>query len=229
MEGKKNTGINEIEVALVDTIAADNLNEVLGSIAESISDTMLSSGVLQNLPVFDIIYKMGQMFRSIQDQIFAKNVLKFVLGIKGITVEEGQKFVRELEEKTGQKAGETLVILLARLDNVEKPQILANLLKAKVKGCLSIEKFLRLASIVDKAFLPDLKKLSSFEAPAGRYEENVTETLNGLGLVYQVAGQVGMNDINYGLSNNNKFKISPLGLDMLNYGIGRNGKFAYTT
>lgn len=95
--------------------------------------------------------------------------MRFLFEIKKIKHKERQKFLKELEEKTGQKAGEVWMMLLDRLDNMNKPKIIANLLKAKVKNQIKINEFLRLATIVDKAYIGDLKKLNSFVRISGDY------------------------------------------------------------
>lgn len=222
MTDQQTNNINDIEVSLVDTITDDNLSQLFGNIGESVLDTMLSDGVMQNIPIIDSIYKGGKIIVSIRDQFFAKKVLKFLLQIKDISATERQKFIDELEEKTGQKAGETLVVLLDRLDNIEKPLILSNLLKSKIKGEISLEKFLRLASILDRGFLPDLKKLCDFELTNSVYHEDITEILFSLGLLYQapITGIVQTFDKNLREDNSvNEYKISGLGLDLLKYGL----------
>ena len=220
MTDQANYNINDIEVSLIDSVTDDNLSQLFENIGESVLDTMLSDGVMQNIPIIDSIYKGGKIIVSIRDQFFAKKVLRFLMQIKDISATERQNFINELEEKTGQKAGETLVVLIDRLDNIGKPIILSNLLKSKVKGDISLEKFLRLASILDRGFLTDLKKLHDFEFTTSNYLEDVTEILFSLGLLYQapITGIKQSFDNNLPEDNSvNKYKISGLGRDLLNF------------
>ena len=226
MENESNTSLTNLENSLKDSIASENLIESFGSLSEALMDSEIPDGVLQNIPFFDVLYKLGKASLSVRDHFFAKKLFKFLFEIKEITTEERTIFLKDLETKTGQKAGEVLMMLIERLDNMEKPKIIANLLKAKVNRNISMEKFLRLASIIDRGFLLDLKKLYLFEFSLGTYEEDITESLFSLGLLYiepitgikQSLGDNLIIDDNSG----NKYKITNIGRDLLQYGLKTN-------
>ena len=186
METESNTSLTNLENSLEASVVSENLVESFGSVSEALMDSKIPDGVLQNIPFFDVLYKFGKAFLSIRDHFFAKKVLKFLFEIKEITTEERIIFLKDIETKTGQKAGEVLLMLIERLDNMEKVKIISNLFKAKVNNSITIGNFLRLSSIVDKAYIYDLKKLNSFVSTTGYYIEDVSESLYGLGLLYIV-------------------------------------------
>ena len=215
--------LNQLEVSFIDTVVSENLIENLGSISEALLDSELADGIIQNIPFFDVLYKTGKITLAIRDKLFEKKVLKFLLEIKDISQSDRLDFIKELEEKSGQNAGEVLLMLIERLDNMEKPKMIANLLKAKVNKNISIEKFLRLSSIIDRGFLLDLKKLHLFEFSSGNYEEDITESLFSLGLLYiePITGIRQTFDANLIIDDNsgNKYKITNIGRDLLHYGL----------
>jgi hypothetical protein len=216
------TSIEKVELALIDAIVSDQLVQLSSDVAETILDSILGDGVLQNIPVFGVIYKVGKAGIGIREQYFAKKVFKFLLDIKDISQNERQAFINDLQENTKQDAGEVILLLIDKLDSLEKPSIIANLLKAKIKDQITIEKFLRLSVIIERSFLPDLKKLHLY-VNAKRYDENVSESLINLGLIYMSVidgGSFGekVNDPNRG----HKYTITNLGQDLLYFGLNNN-------
>jgi hypothetical protein len=179
METENNTSLTNLENSLKDSIASENLIESFGAFSEALLDSEIPDGVLQNIPFFDVLYKLGKASLSVRDHFFAKKVFKFLFEIKEITAEERAIFLIDLETKTEQKAGEVIMMLIERLDNMEKPKIIANLFKAKVKNRITISNFLRLSSVVDKAYFIDLKKLNSFDSTSGYYIEDVSDSYYG--------------------------------------------------
>ena len=218
----KETSIEKVEVALIDSMVSDQLVQLTSDAAETILDSIIGDGVLQNIPVFGAIYKVGKAGLGLREQIFAKKVFKFLIDIKDISPKERAEFINDLEENTKQKSGETILMLLDRLDTLDKPPIIANLLKSKVKGHISIEKFLRLSSVVEKSFLPDLKKLHLY-LDAKRYDENISESLSNLGLTYMsvISGQVWGNE-EPDPESGHKYSITGLGKDLLLFGLNNN-------
>jgi hypothetical protein len=217
----KSTNIENIEISFIDSITSEKLAEIGSDTAELIFDSFLDNGVLKDIPIFGTLYKLGKAGIGIRDRYFMKKVLKFLFEIKNVTLEDRQKFIDDLEKSTAQKAGETLLILIDRIDNIEKTSILSNLLRSKVQEKISIEKFLRLAITTEKAFIADLKKLHLY-VDNDRYDEDTSESLTSLGLVYMSiidGGDVAMLESAKDSSDGNKYTISNLGREMLMYGL----------
>jgi hypothetical protein len=177
--------IENIEIDLVNSVASDHLSEIAVEAYEAVFDMVLEEGFIQNIPIFGSLYKGGKALLSIKDQYFVKKVFRFLCEIKDVAVEKRLEFIRELEEESdvAQSAGETLVMLIDRLDNLEKPIILGRLLKAKAEGYIDLLKFLRLSSIVEKAFMPDLKRLGKYVSTNYEPEDEAAKSLESLGLL----------------------------------------------
>lgn len=227
MDNKNETSITDLELSLVETVVSDNLVESLGSISEALLDSVLEDGVLQNIPFFDVLYKAGKIVLDVRDKLFAKKVLKFLIELKNISQHDRLKFIKELESNTGQKAGEVLIMLLERLDHMEKPKIIANLFKAQIRGDILMDDFVRFSHCVDKGFLPDLKKLESFKNMMGYgkgyYIAGTAESLYSLGLlIYTNKSEVKDTSLFkralFGNSND-RFQLSMMGGALLKYGV----------
>lgn len=208
---KETPSLENVELSLVDSIKSEQLVEMGSDAAELVLDQLLDNGILQDIPVFGTLYKMGKFGLGIREQYFAKKVYTFLFNIREISSLERERFINDLEEHTSQRAGETLLILLDKLDNIEKPKILSNLMKARIHGDISINKFLRLSCIAEKVFIHDLKELYKY-IEKEQYHEDVSESLAALGLInittIDAAGDPGF-----------KYSISNLGRDMLKHGL----------
>lgn len=203
--------VRNLEIKLVESVKSEDLTELSLEIGESFIDAIMEDGVVQNIPIFGGIYKLGKASFGIREHYFTKKIYLFLFNIKDISATDRSSFLNDLESiNYSQRAGETLINLLDRFDNMEKPIILSNLLKAKVKGDIDIINFLRLATILEKGFLPDIKKLNEY-IPSKLFNGHECESLSSLGLIYQT-----VLDPN---GTNNRFSITNLGSDLLKFGI----------
>lgn len=118
-----------------------------------------------------------------------------------------------------QEVGETLLIILEKLDHMEKPMIIGKLFKARINGEIDLDKLLRLSSIVNKVFVHDLYKLSSYIL-VHPYEENVTEELFNTGLIMNQNQE--FTTASYGMNEpvEPEYLLTGLGRDLLKYGMG---------
>jgi hypothetical protein len=69
------------------------------------------------------------------------------------------------DSKKATKLGETLVLLLDRLDDMEKPHMVAQVFAAFVRGKITFEVFRRLAAAIDLGSLEDLKEFAKVRPP----------------------------------------------------------------
>jgi hypothetical protein len=81
------------------------------------------------------------------------------------TSKEREDFATEhlADTEKAKKLGETLVLILDRLDDMEKPQMIAQVFAAFIRGKISFEVFRRLASAIDMGTIDDLKEFVKAE------------------------------------------------------------------
>lgn len=150
--------VNSLDVS----IRKSDLSNLVKIGSEIALDNVLKDGLLKDIPVFNTLVQVYNATNQIREEIFTKKVYRFLFEINDITIEKRREFIKRLERDKvyKRKVGETLVILLDRLDNMEKPIIIGKLFKACIEEKISYKMFLRLSSIVDKSFLPDLKVIA---------------------------------------------------------------------
>lgn len=161
MSTENNKRENGIELSLINEVVGDNLKDMIIDSAEIALDNFLEDGVLKEIPFFGSLYKGIKAIIGIKENIFAKKIYKFLIEIKDIPQSEREIFINKLEENDEfrQKVGEKLIVLIEQLDDLEKPTIIGKLFKANIEGNLSYYEFLKLSSVIQKSFLPDIKKL----------------------------------------------------------------------
>lgn len=206
------TSIETIENNLLNSVISDNLEQLSCDYAEIFLDALLEDGVANDIPIFGTLIKLRKLGLGIREEFLAKKIYSFLFEIKDISQNKRENFIQELNnQEFGQRAGETLIMLLERFDNLSKPKILANLLKAKVSNEIDIDSFIRLAGIVDRAFFNDLKHLNKYKKKHDYNNSFELEALISLGLVYHAVSSPTA-DVNI-------FLLTSLGEILLKYGI----------
>ncbi|WP_210239931.1 hypothetical protein [Mesorhizobium sp. B3-1-9] len=92
-------------------------------------------------------------------------------------------FIADLDKKRkNAEFGEQILFLIDRMEDIEKPVIVARLISAAATGKLPLSKALRVSKIVDRAFVEDLKTLPQFQAgsPTNRL---IADALFSVGLL----------------------------------------------
>lgn len=136
----------------------DDLSDFTKELAETTLDSVIDNPILQNIPVVQgciAFYKMGI---GIRERHNIKKILQFLNSLSTISLEEKEDFIKKLNsENQSEEIFERVLVILDRLDEEEKASILGNLFKLYVYEIITKDKFLRLAAIVEKSYLSDLK------------------------------------------------------------------------
>lgn len=172
-----------LENDLIKSIGQSELKDIAIDFGEIGLDTMLDDGVLKDIPVLGTLAKLYSTGATIREKIFERKLIKFLVSLDKISLEKRRRFIDELSADKDQrrKVGEHLMILLERMDNMEKPEYLAKLLAAYIDKKVDYEMFQRLSGVVDKAFISDIKKLDIYNS--FQYGGWITTSLENLGLV----------------------------------------------
>lgn len=173
-----------IEEALVEEIKGDSIKELVVDGAEFTLDQILEDEVLKDIPFFGTLYKLYKTAGSINEAIFTKKVYKFLVELKDIPQEKRESFIKDLQEdpKYRSKVGERLLMIINQLDDMDKPGLIGKIFKHAVGGDITYDDFLRLSTIVQRSYLPDLLKLEE-SANMRSYDRNIVDGFITLGIV----------------------------------------------
>lgn len=175
------TEMDNIEQSLLNSIEHESLNDLAIEYTELSLDAFLEDGILKDIPFFGSLYKGIKGVLGIKDALFAQKVFKFLTQIASISFDERRRFIAKIESDSNEKikVGQTLLLILDKLDDFDKPKIIGNLFSATIKSQITYDEFLRLSLIVQRAYYSDLIKLNN----SVNYSETTRDHFSSIGLL----------------------------------------------
>ena len=132
------------------------------------------------IPYIGSLIKLGRVVNSIQDIHFIHKLARFLEKEQDIPDKEKEEFLNSLSPKQRKKIYEYLTQYLLRAEDSAKADIMGYIYKERVYGRIDDEMFLRLCSIVDRAFIFDLKSLPKYEKEDKESNGDDSITVNAL-------------------------------------------------
>jgi hypothetical protein len=160
-------------------------------------EALLDKTVLEHAPMLGSVVKICAISKTIRDRLFLKKVFGFLRGCPKFNELEKFGFVREhLEdpEKT-KKLSDGIVMVLDRLDDLEKADMIAKMFAALVRKQIDYSDFRRLASGIDRAYVGDLKKLLTYPKDKDIWDEKFLRLIEPAGFAETGGGQSRAGDI----------------------------------
>jgi hypothetical protein len=147
-----------LEEGLVASIKRQDLRATMADLAKTGLDQLIPGlGLLLNLP---------KTWGGVRDYIFARKVIRFLTSVGEIPLEERERFLAKIEQQGKRRQlGDTLLLLLDRLDDLEKPEVLARLFAAYMRGRYDFPTFRRLSTALERISPVSLPALKSFYSP----------------------------------------------------------------
>jgi len=187
----------EIEKSFNKTISSESIDLVKDYIELGL-DSVISDGLLKDVPIMGTLVGLFKLGSSIKDRHTAKKILRFLNQLADIPVQERERFASELntEDEYHESVSEKVLLIVERLDETKKAEIVGNLFKLYILDVINKEYFLRLSGIVERAMLYDLLALhytySWFKRDWGGvqpydFDQNTKDSLRGFGLMEQKA------------------------------------------
>lgn len=205
-----------IESSLLTTIVNSDAKDIATDMLELSLDSVLDDGLLKDIPVLGTLAKLYTTGNTIQGKIFQKKIIKFLYETEKTKKSDKEKFNNKLnlEPDYRKKVGEQLLVILDRLDNIEKATVLGRLFKAFIQEKIDLNMFQRLASVVTNGFLPDLKKLVNYENQI-QWSSFTSTTLSNLGLVHRSYVKPEKFDENGKQLEGSEYSITKLGFELI--------------
>lgn len=155
---------SNLEVSFIETLKDSDLKELAANFSEIGLDKILEEGLFKDIPVISTFQKIFNVTKNISNYFFAKKLLKFLSGVSTIPFKERQKLIQQidLDKNSAKKLGGTILLLLDRMDHMDKPQLMANAFKAFLQGRIDIDCFLKLSHAIDRIMIYYLPYLKNF-------------------------------------------------------------------
>jgi len=154
------TGLGEsLWETFIHTYSKDSLIELL----EVGFDALLKDGIARDIPVIGTLVALCGGVLSIRDWLFTKKLARFLVALDSVPHEERQAQLDRLASnpKERKRVGEHLILLIDRLNDMDKPELLARAFSALLDGRIDRQQFDGLAHAID-AILPQY--CQAFEA-----------------------------------------------------------------
>jgi hypothetical protein len=160
---------DELGISVLKSACSSEARDLAVDWAELGLDSLLHEGVLKDAPIFGSIVKVCLVSKTIRDKLFVRKVWDFLRACPKFNDLEKLGFAREhLEDpKKAEKLGNAIVLILDKLDDLEKPEMLAKVFASFVRGRIDFATFRRLASAIDIGFVEDLVALTKHQSKHG--------------------------------------------------------------
>lgn len=174
----------DIEKAIEDSIMTNELSDLSKELGEIALDSILTNGILKDIPFISSINALVKTGFNIRETIFTKKILRFLLELNEVSQKERIEFINNIENdaQLESKVGESIIMIIDKIDSMQKPKLLGRLLAASMQKKITYNQFLKLSAIINRAFVPTLYKLLDINRDI-RVDDNVYEELFNLNLV----------------------------------------------
>lgn len=189
-------------------------SDVLGDGTDEALHSLFERGVFDEVPVIGWFVKACNVASDIQAYRFCKKIYKFVFLTQDYDRKELEKFWHEYSEVNQENGYELMLSVLDKIDNLNKVGVMANLLRAKLEGHLSIENYIRLVASLQQIPYVDLKYLPDYLESIGTRHD--TYMLLAAGLLYN--SEIGVDGV--GKEEGSHYQLNDNGLLFVKYGLG---------
>ncbi|WP_339757999.1 hypothetical protein [uncultured Hoeflea sp.] len=170
--------------ALATSITSTETVDALVIVADVGIDAAITSGAFDGVPILGIATGLIRAGRHIKDELFIRKTARFLAGLSGTTHEARQRFVDDLRANGKiDEFGETILLILDRIDDSRKPLIIGRLMAAHVEGKITYDQVTRLAAIVNRCYAPDLDYLAKFQPGPQGEMQTIADALFSAGLL----------------------------------------------
>lgn len=163
--------MDELIPAFRQSIFNDSIADSVANIAEVGIDSIMSDGLLKDLPIINLFLNASRTFNAIHERNLLKNTALFLDAINSQKINDRQIQAYKkklLNKKTAERElGRVIVLLNQYVDN-KKAQMLGKLFCQYIDRDYSWDKFCELSDILNRLFLDDIPFLYSILDSEGR-------------------------------------------------------------
>ena len=163
--------IDNIGNAIVKGVLNPEAKDLAVDLGDLELDSLIDESVLKDVPFIKTIIACRKTWGAIRDQLFLRKIAKFLHSCPSFSEQEREQFIQKhlTDPKEAKKLSDALVLILDRLDDLEKPEMIAKICAAYVRDEISFDLFRRLNAAVDIGFIEDLKEFAAWEPVKDQY------------------------------------------------------------
>lgn len=151
---------------------------------EVFADILNTAG---DLPYIGSLFKLGKVAVNYMDYRFVRKLHFFLAQSELVEPEKKKEFLDSLSEPDNKRISGYLTQLLYSSEEDAKASLMGKIYRSRLLGEIDNDMMLRLCSVVNKAFLPDLDHLAEYVEDNDSYDY-IRDNLNSLGLLRDLGG-----------------------------------------
>lgn len=204
--------------ALTESIKSDATTDLVVAVGDAGLDAAISSGALDGVPILGIATGLWRAGKEVQQELFIRKVARFLDQASAADPAARDKFVEGLKEQgKAEEFGETILLILDRLDDTVKPGLVGRIMAAHMRGDIEYGPAMRLVSIIARCYAADLEFLKTFREGTQREHAPIAESLFAAGVLSD-AGIDGGN-VSDPLSGGTIYRLNVYGELLLKYAL----------
>ncbi|SFP02893.1 hypothetical protein [Prevotella sp. tf2-5] len=141
----------------------------------------------EDIPYIGSLFKLGKVAVNYMDYRFVRKLHFFLEQSESVEPEKKEKFLNSLSLDDNKRINSYLTQLLYSSEEDGKAMLMGKIYRSRLMEEIDNDMMLRLCSIVNKAFLPDLEHLREYVEDNSSYDY-VRDNLNSLGLLRNLGG-----------------------------------------
>jgi len=141
----------------------------------------------EDIPYIGSLFKLGKVAVNYMDYRFVRKLHFFLEQSESVEPEKKEKFLNSLSLDDNKRINSYLTQLLYSSEEDGKALLMGKIYRSRLMEEIDNVMMLRLCSIVNKAFLPDLEHLREYVEDNSSYDY-VRDNLNSLGLLRNLGG-----------------------------------------
>ena len=141
-----------LEAAVSGALTAPGLDDLAAEYAELGLDGFMDDSIVAELPVAKTILSVVRVGVGIRNRLFARKLLDFLSGFRGVSEWERRDMVSRIEADPGygRRVGEHLTELLERIETIKKPRMVATIFRAYAENSIDVNMLHRLNHCVER-------------------------------------------------------------------------------
>lgn len=151
---------------------------------EVFADILNTAG---DLPYIGSLFKLGKVAVNYMDYRFVRKLHFFLEQSELVEPEKKKEFLNSMSEQDNKRISGYLTQLLYSSEEDTKASLMGKIYRSRLLGEIDNNMMLRLCSVVNKAFLPDLDHLAEYVEDNDSYDY-IRDNLNSLGLLRDLGG-----------------------------------------
>jgi hypothetical protein len=173
---------NAMQESLEKTIGRSDLSSLARDLDEVALDSLLEPGILRDIPILGALAKGANFVFSVRDCLFLKKLSKVLFCLDSVPWETRNDFCDSLKSdpKFRQRLMDGVILLIERLDDVEKADLFGKIFSAYVSSRIAYDDFRILGYALDRVYLTDLHTLKEFYSgptPTEAFQRDNYDTL----------------------------------------------------